>query len=74
MEARLVSTAQYENARIEVGCTVSIDATEDTTKALEQAKAFVRGALIERLTEMEQTVKKRAYAELADGTIRKYRL
>jgi hypothetical protein len=73
-EARLMSTAQYENARVEIGITVAIDATEDPTVVLSDAKAWVREALIKRLIEMEEITKRKEYVDNADRVARKYRL
>lgn len=73
-EARLISTAQYENARVEVGCMISIDAGEDLDMVLEHAKKFVRDALTRRIIDMEQTAKQKVYSDQADRVSRKYRL
>ena len=73
-EARLMSTARYENARVEVGCTVSLTAEEDRNAALEEAKSFVRDTLVKRLIDMEESAKHRVYVDQRDHIERKYRL
>ena len=51
-EARLVSTAQFENARVEVGVTYSVEQSEVAETVLDTAKDFVREALAARIVEI----------------------
>lgn len=51
-EARLVSTAQFENARVEVGVTYSVEQPELAEATLNAAQDFVREALAARIVEI----------------------
>jgi hypothetical protein len=77
-EARLISTAQYENMRIEIAATVSVDplrgTTEDAVVSLSEAEKFVRDALTERIVTMEEAKKGAARALTVDGVRKKYGL
>lgn len=73
-EGRVVSTAQYENARISIGATVSIAEGEDAAAAMAHAHGIVRSALIDRLIDMEGKAREALYGDAAARTAKKYRL
>lgn len=75
-EARLISTAQFENARVEIGCTVSIEGStpEDADKGLAEAKEFVRSALVDRITEIMDKSRRECDDEKREVVAKKYGL
>lgn len=64
-EARLISTAQFENARVEFGVVIEVgdEGPQEIDAAIEFAKQFVKDQLLERIIEI--TAKEHAWKEEA---------
>jgi hypothetical protein len=73
-EARLLSTAQYENARVEIGVTVSVESDEVLSSAIAYAEGVVRQALLQRIVEMDSKAKRYVEEAQVDNIRRKYKL
>jgi hypothetical protein len=73
-EARLISTATYENARVEFGVSISISEDADYDRAIDVAQKMVRDVLVRRIIEMEDQQKRHAVTEVAERVRRKHRL
>lgn len=73
-EARLISTATYENARVEFGVSISISDNADYDKAIDVAQKMVRDVLVRRIVDMEDQQKRQATVDMAERVRRKHRL
>lgn len=75
-EARLISTAQYENMRIEVGVTVLVEDLDSDAarRALNEAAEFVRGSLVDRIASYEDAKRGSDRAMTVDAVRRRYGL
>lgn len=74
LEARLVSTAQFENARIEIGMTVEVGEGELMANAFSYAKGIVRDELTARIMEMHEQEERDVKSEAQNRLRRKYKL
>lgn len=74
-EARLISTAQFENARVEIGCTVSTTGdAASIAEALAEGRLFVRNALVSRISEIMDKQATATRDAAVDKIARKYSL
>lgn len=73
-EARLISTAQFENARFEIGMTIEIGEGEMVGPAIDHAKMWVKAELTTRIMEMHEQVELDAKTEQQSRIKRKYKL
>lgn len=73
-EARLVSTAQYENVRFEIEATSTVDENTSGAQAFVNTKNFVKECMRERVVEHFDKKKVDEQNRTAERIINKYNL